>query len=106
MPYSFSSTVLDRWFPYGYKDRSSVSLGLFAEAFNESGGGPDYGPDIAALQGQVAALQAEATALRTQLDETKNELALHENNGKHWTESEIDGRADVKVADHVTAMHP
>ncbi len=102
MPYEIPRQILKRWFPYGYTNRNSVSLGLFSEVYSESGGGQG----IADLEIQVASLLTITSDLATELDEVKAALALHENNGKHWTQAEIDGRADVKVADHVTALHP
>ncbi len=102
MTYQINKDTLRRWFPYGWKKNSSVSLGLFSDVYSESGSGQD----VADLQAQVATLLTVTGDMATELDEVKAALALHENNGKHWTQAEIDGRADVKVADHVTALHP
>jgi hypothetical protein len=66
---------------------------MTADVIDSLTGGIDLDPGFAALQARVTVLEQKLAALET-------EFGLHDNNGKHWTGAEIDGRAQAIVDTH------
>ena len=92
------SDLIKKWFPLGWKSKNQATpIGLTAEVIDALSVGST--PDLSALQAKVAKLEKDLSDLQTA-------FALHDNNGMHWTQQQIDTRAaavaDVKIAEHET----
>jgi len=118
-----NSVSKGKYFPFkNATPRSSVSLQLLYDlgvlgSNNVAGVG-----DIGALEAQIKALEAKLDAIQTELDDftagtnykcdqlaiatqqqrkdidqNKTDLALHVNNGEHWTGQAIDDRINAIV---------
>ena len=118
-----NSDVVNKYFPFrNATPRSSVSLQLLYDlGVIGSNSVPGVG-DVSALEAKLQALEAKHDALQAELDsftsgtnykcdqlaiktidqqkeidQTKTELALHANNGEHWTAQQIDERINAIV---------
>lgn len=89
------SDLIKKWFPLGWKSKNQATpIGLTAEVIDALSVGST--PDLSALQAQVAKLQKDLSDLQTV-------VALHDNNGMHWTGQQIDDRAQALVDTHTNA---
>ena len=112
-----------KYFPYkNATPRSSVSLGLLYDLGVIGTGVVAGGADVSALEAKITALEkkvddlqqeldgftagtnykCDQLAVKTQdqqkeIDQNKTELALHINNGEHWTAQQIDERINAIV---------
>ena len=118
-----SSDLVRKHFPLrNATPRSSVSLQLLYDLGVIGKGAAAGTGDLSGLEAKVAALEAKVDALQTELDDftagtnykcdqlatatqqqrqdidqNKTELALHVNNGEHWTGQQIDERVNAIV---------
>ncbi|MFM1900887.1 MAG: hypothetical protein RLZZ216_1463 [Cyanobacteriota bacterium] len=87
-----------KYFPYkNATPRSSVSLGLLYDLGVIGSGAALGGGDTSALEAKIAALEQKVDGLQAELDTLTTELGLHENNGEHWTQEQIDARVDAYI---------
>ena len=118
-----NSDVVNKYFPFrNATPRSSVSLQLLYDLGVIGSNSVAGVGDVSALEAKLKALEAKVDALQEELDnftagtnykcdqlatatqaqrkdidENKAELALHANNGEHWTGQQIDDRINAIV---------
>jgi hypothetical protein len=118
-----NSDVVQKYFPFrNATPRSSVSLQLLYDLGVIGSNSVAGVGDLSVLEAKVAALETKLTALQDELDnftagtnykcdqlaiatqqqrqdidQGKTDLALHVNNGEHWTAQQIDERVNAIV---------